>query len=87
MKWFVFVLFMTNEPGAPNAYLFTTPNFNSQQECAMAVVSPQMTPIFVTKLVQEFGTPPPPIRTISCITEETIKKIDNMSVHSEGTST
>ena len=86
MKWFVFVLFMTNEPGAPNAYLFTTPNFNSQQECAMAVVSPQMTPIWVTKLVQEFGTPPP-IRTISCITEETIKKIDNLSVHAEGTST
>ena len=87
MKWFVFVLFMTTEPGAPNAYLFTTPNYNSQQECAMAVVNPQMTYIFVTKLMQEFGAPPPPIITISCITEETIKKIDNMDIHSEGTST
>ena len=37
MKWFVFVLFMTTEPGAPNAYLFTTPNYNSQQEGAMHV--------------------------------------------------
>lgn len=86
MKWFVFVLFMTTEPGAPNAYLFTTPSFNSQQECARAVVNPQTVPIFVTKLMQEFGVPPQ-IKTISCITEETIKKIDNMSIHSEGTST
>tara|TARA_Y100001972_G_scaffold122358_1_gene167813 strand:- start:502 stop:765 length:264 start_codon:yes stop_codon:yes gene_type:complete len=87
MKWFVFVLFMTTEPGEPNAYLFTTPEFNSQQECAMAVVNPQMTSIFVTKLIQEFGAPPPQIRTISCITEETIKKIDKMNVDSEGIST
>lgn len=87
MKWFIFVLFMTTQPDEPNAYLFTTPGFKSQQECAMAVVNPQMTFIFVTKLIQEFGAPPPQIRTISCITEETIKKIDKMNIHSEGIST
>ena len=86
MKWFVFVMFMTTEPGAPNAYLFTTPSFNSQQECAMAVVNPQTVPVFVTKLMQEFGVPPQ-IKTISCITEETIKKIDQLAKQPEGTST
>ena len=86
MKWFVFVMFMTTEPGAPNAYLFTTPSFDSQQECAMAVVNPQTVPVFVTKLMQEFGVPPQ-IKTISCITEETIKKIDQLAKQPEGTST
>ena len=86
MKWFVFVMFMTAEPGAPNAYLFTTPSFDSQQECAMAVVNPQTVPVFVTKLMQEFGVPPQ-IKTISCITEETIKKIDQLAKQPEGTST
>lgn len=86
MKWFVFVMFMTTEPGGPNAYLFTTPSFDSQQECAMAVVNPQTVPVFVTKLMQEFGVPPQ-IKTISCITEETIKKIDQLAKQPEGTST
>ena len=86
MKWFVFVLFMTTEPGEPNAYLFTTPSFDTQRECAMAVVNPQTVPVFVTKLMQEFGVPPQ-IKTISCITEETIKKIDQMNVHKQGIST
>tara|TARA_Y100001938_G_C7924806_1_gene346343 strand:- start:434 stop:694 length:261 start_codon:yes stop_codon:yes gene_type:complete len=84
MKWFIFVLFLTNEPGEPNAYLFTTPSFDTQQECAMAVVDPKTVPIFVTKLMQEFGIPPQ-IRTISCVTEETIKKIDKMSKDAKGT--
>jgi len=86
MKWFVFVMFMTTDPGEPNAYLFTTPSFDSQQECAMAVVNPQTVPVFVTKLMQEFGVPPQ-IKTISCITEETIKKIDKMAKQPEGIST
>ena len=85
MKWYVFVLFMINEPNQPNAYLFTTPSYNTQQECARAVVNPTQVPIFVNKLIQEFGYTPK-IRTISCITEETIKKIDKLSNQEEETS-
>ena len=85
MKWFVFVLFMTSEPNSPNAYLFTTPSFDTQRQCAVAVVNPNTIPIFVNKLIQEFGTTPA-IKSISCISQETIDKIDKMTNHPEAKS-
>tara|TARA_B100000963_G_scaffold187459_2_gene163139 strand:- start:2156 stop:2416 length:261 start_codon:yes stop_codon:yes gene_type:complete len=85
MKWFIFVLFLTNEPGEPNAYLFTTPTFDTQQQCAVAVVNPSTIPIFVNKLIQEFGKTPA-IKSINCINQETIDKIDKMINHPEAKS-
>jgi len=83
MKWFVFVIFVVNQPSDPNAYLFTTPSFNSQQQCQMAVMDLRTIPLFADKLVQEFGGPKP-IKSISCINEDTVRKLDEWA---EGKST
>ena len=38
MKWYIFVLFLVNEPQAPNGYMFTDPTFVTQEQCAQAVL-------------------------------------------------
>ena len=84
MKWYIFVLFLVNEPQAPNGYMFTDPTFVTQEQCAQAVVDPNQIPIFMQKLIAEFGLNMPKIQTISCINDDTVKAIDAHVIKTEG---
>ena len=80
MKWYIFVLFLVNEPQAPNGYMFTDPTFVTQEQCAQAVLDKNQIPKFMQKLIVEFGMNMPPIKTISCINDDTVKLIDAYSL-------
>ena len=84
MKLYIFVLFLVNEPQAPNGYMFTDPTFVTQEQCAQAVVDPRQIPIFMQKLIVEFGMNMPKIQTISCINDDTVKAIDAHAIKEEG---
>ena len=84
MKWYIFVLFLVNEPQAPNGYMFTDPTFVTQEQCAQAVLDPRQIPIFMQKLIVEFGMNMPKIQTISCINDDTVKAIDAHAIKAEG---
>ena len=62
---FVFVMFVVNQPNDPNAYLFTTPNFDSLQQCQSSVSDLNQIPIYADKLAREFNGAPT-IKSISC---------------------
>ena len=80
MKWYIFVLFLVNEPQAPNGYMFTDPTFVTQEQCTQAVLDKNQIPKFMQKLIVEFGMNMPRIKTISCINDETVKSIDAYSL-------
>ena len=86
MKWFVFVMFVVNQPSDPNAYLFTTPSFDSLQQCQLSVSDLNQIPIYADKLAREFNGAPT-IKSISCINEETVKRIDEFVLQRKGKST
>ena len=73
-----------NEPQAPNGYMFTDPTFVTQEQCAQAVLDPRQIPIFMQKLIVEFGMNMPKIQTISCINDDTVKAIDAHAIKAEG---
>ena len=80
MKWYIFVLFLVNEPQAPNGYMFTDPTFVTQEQCTQAVLDKNQIPKFMQKLIVEFGMNMPRIKTISCINDDTVKLIDAYSL-------
>ena len=86
MKWFVFVMFVVNQPNDPNAYLFTTPSFDSLQQCQLSVTDLNQVPMYADKLAREFNGAPT-IKSISCINEETVRQIDEFVLQRKGKST
>ena len=80
MKWYIFVLFLVNEPQAPNGYMFTDHTFVTQEQCDQAVLDPNQIPKFMQKLIVEFGMNMPRIKTISCINDDTMKSINAYSL-------
>ena len=73
-------IIFSNEPQAPNGYMFTDPTFVTQEQCAQAVLDKNQIPKFMQKLIVEFGMNMPRIKTISCINDDTVKLIDAYSL-------
>lgn len=65
MKWFLLVTFVNLETPA---FMFTTPMFDSQQECKSSAQDPEKIPTYVLKLVEAYGSFQP-INSVMCINE------------------
>ena len=71
MNWLVVVLFATM---AGDVYIFTTPKFETRQECMRTLKTPDTIVAYTQKLVKEYGRAMP-IRLINCLQEDEIKRI------------
>lgn len=68
MKWFVIVLFSMNQ----GAFVFTDPVHDSEDICVGSISDPEMVPIYVYRILQEYQRPMP-IEGIACANEEQLK--------------
>jgi hypothetical protein len=71
MNWLMVVLFATMQG---DIYIFTTPQFDSREECIAAVKDPEAQKNYVRKLVLEYGQVMP-IHGINCLQQDEIKRI------------
>ena len=71
MKWLMVVLFATMQG---DIYIFTTPEFDSREECITSAKDPQEQEKYIRKLVLEYGRVMP-IHGINCLQEDEIKRI------------
>ena len=74
MKWFIVVLFYTLHG---DVYIFTEPTFDSYDECVGSITDPEAVPVYVQKLVMEYGYLIP-IQGLNCVDEGTLKQIMNV---------
>tara|TARA_B100001057_G_scaffold305656_1_gene305806 strand:+ start:4766 stop:5032 length:267 start_codon:yes stop_codon:yes gene_type:complete len=73
MNWLVVVLFATM---AGDVYIFTTPKFETRQECIRTLKTPDTIASYTQKLAKEYGRPMP-IKLINCLQEDQIKRLLN----------
>jgi len=71
MNWLVVVLFATM---AGDVYIFTTPKFETRQECIRTLKTPDTIAAYTQKLAKEYGKPMP-IKLINCLQENEIKRL------------
>ena len=71
MKWLVVVLFATYHG---DMYIFTTPEFETRQECMTTLKTPDTIAAYTKKLMMEYGKQMP-IRFVNCLQEKEIEKI------------
>jgi hypothetical protein len=55
-------------------YMFTSPTFDSREECIASVLNPDDVPGYVTEIILEYGRPMP-IKGINCIDENLAKQL------------
>ncbi len=73
MKWLMVVLFATMQG---DFYVFTTPKFDSREDCLAAAMNPEEQKKYVRKLIIEYGKVMP-IQGINCLQQDEIKRIIN----------
>ena len=73
MKWLMVVLFATMQG---DIYIFTTPEFDSREECITSAKDPQEQEKYIRKLVLEYGRVMP-IHGINCLEKDEIYRILN----------
>jgi len=71
MNWLMVVLFATMQG---DIYIFTTPQFDSREECIAAAMNPEEQKKYVRKLIIEYGKVIP-IHGINCLQQDEIKRI------------
>lgn len=71
MNWMVVVLFGTM---MGDFYVFTTPTFETRQECMDALNDPSNRLLIAQKLNEEYGRPMP-VELANCLEKEEIKDI------------
>lgn len=71
MNWLVVVLFATM---AGDVYIFTTPKFETRQECIQTLKTPDTIVAYTQKLVREYGKRMP-IKLINCLQEDEIRRL------------
>lgn len=76
MKWFILVIFAaTSNEGS---YLFTLPEFDSEQQCKASIVNPQHIAVYGQNIISTFGYPVP-IRAVICINEKDRQDLENLN--------
>ena len=71
MNWLVVVLFATM---AGDVYIFTTPKFETKQECMRTLKTPDTIAAYTQKLAKEYGRVMP-IKFINCLQEDHLKRL------------
>ena len=71
MNWAVVVLFATL---SGDVYIFTTPKFETKQECMRTLTTPDTVAAYTQKLAKEYGRPMP-IKFINCLQEDYLKRL------------
>ena len=71
MYWLVVVLFATM---AGDAYIFTTPKFETKQECMRTLKTPDTIAAYTQTLAKEYGRAMP-IKFINCLQEDHLKRL------------
>ncbi len=73
MQWLVVVLFATLQG---DMYIFTTPEFETRDECMATVLDPKHIKGYTQKLLLEYGELPP-IQAVNCLQSDTLNRILN----------
>lgn len=71
MQWLVLVIFMQPSDGF---YVFTTPSFETKDECMASVTDPQQIPQYVEKIWEDYGGPVR-VKGVTCITKDDLQEI------------
>ncbi len=74
MQWLVVVLFATLQG---DMYIFTTPEFETRDECMATVLDPKHIQGYTQKLLLEYGELMP-IKAVNCLQSDTINRILNV---------
>ena len=77
MQWLVVVLFATLQG---DIYIFTTPEFETRDECMATVVDPYHIQNYTKKLLLEYGEAMP-ISHINCLQADTIHRLMHGGEH------
>jgi hypothetical protein len=76
MKWFILVIMSVTtgevDNGDRDTYLFTSPTFETYDECVSHVMNPENVPFITHKIIINYGFRP--IENIICVDQTKIKK-------------
>ena len=76
MKWFILVIMSVTtgevDNGDRDTYLFTSPTFETYNECVSHVMNPENVPLITHKIIMNYGFRS--IENIICVDQTKIKK-------------
>jgi len=76
MKWFILVIMSVTtaetDNGDRDTYLFTSPTFETYDECVSHVMNPENVPFITHKIIINYGFRP--IENIICVDQTKIRK-------------
>ena len=76
MKWFILVIMSVTtgevDNGDRDTYLFTSPTFETYDECVSHVLNPENVPFLTLKIIINYGFRP--LENIICVDQTKIKK-------------